>query len=114
MERYFDSCFSSFLQNRLPPFQKQFLSYIVQSAKLFDQRLSMDLNLLRNFYDSDQLNLPTCPPNFSLSQTFSKTSIDMLPVQPFLHRKSNHVDIIDASVFLYCNSSDCSDPHSAV
>ena len=45
-----------FLQKYFPPSQKQFISYIDRSSKLFDLRVTMDLDHLRNFYDTDQLN----------------------------------------------------------
>ena len=53
-----------------------------------------------NFHDTDQFNQPTRPSDFSPSKTFSKASIDTLPTQPYFHRKSNHISIIDASVCL--------------
>ena len=102
--------FKKFLQKRLPPSQKQFLSYIDQSAKLFDQQVKMYLGIHRTFHNTDQLNPPTRPPEFYPSKQFFKSSIDTLPAQPYFHRKSNHVDIIDASVCTYCNSIDCNDP----
>ena len=79
--------FQKFLQKRRPLSQKQFLSYIDQSAKLFDQRVTMDLDICRNFHDNDQFNQPTRPLDFSLSKQFSKSSIDTLPTQPYSHRK---------------------------
>jgi len=102
--------FQKFLQRRLPPSQKHFLSYIDQSVKLFDQRVTMDLDIRRNFHDTDQLHQPTRSPDFSPTKQFSKSNIDMFPTQPPFHRKSNHVGIIDASVCPCCNSSDCNDP----
>ena len=59
--------FQKFLQKRLPPYQKQFLTYIDQSAKLFDQRVTMDFDIRRNFHDPDQLAQPTRSPDFSPS-----------------------------------------------
>jgi hypothetical protein len=102
--------FQKFLQKRLPPSQKQFLSDIDQSANQFDQRVIIDLDIRRNFHDTDQLNQPTRSPDFSPSKQFSKSSIDTFPVRPTFHRKSNHVGIIDASVCPYCNSTDFNDP----
>ena len=77
---------------------------------MFDQRMKMDLDILRNFYDTDLLYETTRSPDLSPSKQFSKSSIDTFPAQPSFHRKSNHVGIIDASVCPYCNSSDCNDP----
>ena len=102
--------FKKFLQKRLPPSQKQFLSYIYQSAKLFDQRVTINLDIRRNFHDNDQFNQPTRPPDVSPSKQLFKSSIDTFLVQPSFHRKSNHVGIMDASVCSHCNSRDCTDP----
>jgi len=102
--------FQKLLQKRLPSFQKQFLSYIEKSAKRFDQRVSMDFDIHRNFHDTDQLSQPTRPLDFSPSKNFSKSSIDTLPSQSYFHRESNHVSIIDASVCPDCHSSDFNEP----
>ena len=96
--------FQKFLQKRLPPSQKQFLTYIDQSAKLFDQRVTMDFDIRR---DTNQLAQQTRPPDFSPSQQFPKSYIDNSHTQPSFHRKANHVGIID--VCPYCNSPDCDD-----
>jgi len=45
-----------FPRKQLPPSQKQSLFYIDQSTNLFDQRITMDLKIRRNFHDTAQLN----------------------------------------------------------
>ena len=68
----------------------------------------MDLDIRRNFQDTDQFTQHTRSPDFSPSKQFPKSNIDNFPTQPSFHRKSNHVGITDLCP--YCNSPDCDDP----